>query len=259
MDWLGFIFSITFIQVFEMVYKVIFGRYNSSYSDFWYVPYVIVIAWILFICLLSYPGIGSMFKKYSSEFENKDLTGARVAEKILDLFGLKEAKVECSKDDFRNSYVYRKKKKCIYLSNFAYDKPTPAAVSAAAHECAHMIQRKENYTPLKLMRILYYAFYVAILILWGYDFYLIFSMGYEDEYSFLTKIIVLTLVAVTMITYLAAWVFAIISETNTNKRALKILKDLNVFGESEIKTIEKALKHMWLSGLGDENTYYFKE
>lgn len=89
MDWYGFGFYATFLSVYPMVYKVIFGRYSDYYSNFWYVPYVVVIALILLVRLISYPGIGSMFKKYSSEFENKDLTGARIAEKILDLFGLK--------------------------------------------------------------------------------------------------------------------------------------------------------------------------
>lgn len=122
-----------------------------------------------------------------------------------------------------------------------------------------MIQLKENYVPLKLMRILYYVFYAAWLLFFGYDFYLLFAMRYDDEYSLLTKIIVLTLVSVVVLAYLTTWIFAVISETDANKRALKILKELNLFSESEFKTIEKSLKHMWISSLYDENTHYFKE
>ena len=193
-----------------------------------------------------------MFKKYSVELKDKYLSGSAVAEEIMNYENISDVKIEPSRDDFRNSYSYSKKSKRIYLSNYAYDKSAVAAVSAAAHECAHIIQNEKNYFPMKLIRVLGIVFAVMVTLWWGYDGYLLFTMRYDDEYSVLSKIIILMLGGLTLLTHMALSVCVVLSEFDANKRAIKILKEMNEFNESELKMIEKSLKYMCVSSIIDE-------
>jgi len=91
--------------------------------------------------------VSSAFKKYSRVRTRRGLTGAEVAQQILDEAGITDVTVERTESWLGDHYDPSKKRLC--LSPGVYDSESVAAVGIAAHECGHAIQHQQAYWPLK--------------------------------------------------------------------------------------------------------------
>jgi Zn-dependent membrane protease YugP len=92
--------------------------------------------------------VSSAFNKFSKVRTRRGLTGAEVAQEILDGAGIRDVKV-LRTESFLGDH-YDPSKKVLCLSPGVYDSESVAAVGIAAHECGHAVQHAQAYAPLKL-------------------------------------------------------------------------------------------------------------
>ena len=233
--------------IFNELFKIIFGRDNYIYSDVGDYVWWACFALGVFIYVFSYFRIERMYKKYSSELSNRQLTGFCIAEKIFDFAKLQGIKIEPS-GYYDNSFYYSKKCRRVNLSERSCDKATVSAAGAAAHECAHMVQFEEDYLPIKLARIfgiILYAVCLSDIVIIGLPLF----VSREIEYADWFRVVAIIVAVATVLIYLAMCVCVFMIESDANKRALNILSKLDVFTPYELEKIKNCLKYMFISSI----------
>ena len=100
------------------------------------------------ISLVVQINMNSTFTKFSKIRNNKGLTGADVAIRILNSKGLYNVQVERVSGKLTDHFD--PKSNVVRLSESTYDLNSIAAIGVAAHECGHAIQHFEGYAPIKL-------------------------------------------------------------------------------------------------------------
>jgi Zn-dependent membrane protease YugP len=91
--------------------------------------------------------VKSTFQKYSRMPTASHLTGAQVAERILESNGIRDVRVQPVHGSLTDFYDPRTK--TLRLSEPVYASNSMAAFGVAAHEVGHAIQHAEHYAPLK--------------------------------------------------------------------------------------------------------------
>ena len=90
----------------------------------------------------------SKFKKASKILLRSGLTGAQVAQKMLDDNGIKDVRITCVNGHLTDHY--NPVDKTLNLSEDVYSQRTVAAAAVAAHECGHALQHAFGYAPLRM-------------------------------------------------------------------------------------------------------------
>ena len=110
-------------------------------------------SWILIIVIgvvgmLVQWKLKSVFAKYSKVLSPGGLTGAQIAQKMLNDNGIYDVNVTSVKGQLTDHY--NPSNKTVNLSEDVYRMNSVAAAAVAAHECGHAVQHKVGYAPLKL-------------------------------------------------------------------------------------------------------------
>lgn len=92
--------------------------------------------------------VNSTYSKYANVRSTSGMTGAQTAETILRNKGIYDVRVEHIHGNLTDHYD--PSKKVVRLSDSVYGSTSVAAIGVAAHECGHVVQHHENYSPLKL-------------------------------------------------------------------------------------------------------------
>lgn len=92
--------------------------------------------------------VSSAYSKFSRVRTRRGLSGAEVAQEILDGAGIRDVRVRRTESFLGDHYDPSKKVLC--LSPDVYDSESVAAVGIAAHEAGHAIQHAQAYAPLKV-------------------------------------------------------------------------------------------------------------
>lgn len=90
----------------------------------------------------------SVFAKYSKVLSPGGLTGAQIAQKMLNDNGIYDVSVTCIKGQLTDHYDPTKK--TVNLSEDVYRMNSVSAAAVAAHECGHAVQHKVGYSMLQL-------------------------------------------------------------------------------------------------------------
>lgn len=90
----------------------------------------------------------SKFNKYSQVPNPSGLTGAQVAEKMLDFYGIHNVQVRRTNGVLTDHFDPRSR--TVNLSDSVYSSNSIAAAAVAAHECGHVVQYAQGYAPVKL-------------------------------------------------------------------------------------------------------------
>lgn len=104
------------------------------------------------VSLIASARVNSTFHKYARERSLSGMTGAQAAEAILHNNGIYDVRVERVSGSLTDHYDPRTK--TVRLSDSVYNSPSVAAIGVAAHECGHVMQHEEHYTPLELRTML---------------------------------------------------------------------------------------------------------
>lgn len=194
--------------------------------------------WILIIVialvgLLVQWKLKSVFAKYSKVLAPGGLTGAQIAQKMLNDNGIYDVQVTCIKGQLTDHYD--PSKKTVNLSEDVYRSNSVAAAAVAAHECGHAVQHKEGYAPLRLRSALVPAVNISsklsmIVIIIG----LIIMQFFSSTVLFWVGIAMFAMV----------FLFSVVTlpvEFNASRRALAWLQSSNSLGEKEVAQAKEAL------------------
>ena len=192
--------------------------------------------WILIIVigivgLLVQWKLKSVFAKYSKVLSPGGLTGAQIAQKMLNDNGIYDVSVTCIKGQLTDHYDPTKK--TVNLSEDVYRMNSVAAAAVAAHECGHAVQHKVGYAPLKLRSSLVPAVSISsklsmIVILIG-----LFVINTFP-----------TLFWIGIAMFAMVFLFSVVTlpvEFNASRRALAWLQSSNSLSQKEIGQAKEAL------------------
>lgn len=122
----------------------------SAFSRHTYHPstmfYLIIILTLLLSMYASWQ-VGSSYRKYSKVIASSGMTGAEVAQRILDLNDIRDVTIHATPGHLTDHYDPMNRR--LVLSQENYYGQSVAALGVAAHECGHAIQHKKLYAPLQ--------------------------------------------------------------------------------------------------------------
>ena len=197
--------------------------------------------WILIIVialvgLLVQWKLKSVFAKYSKILAPGGLTGAQIAQKMLNDNGIYDVQVTCIKGQLTDHYD--PSKKTVNLSEDVYRSNSVAAAAVAAHECGHAVQHKEGYAPLRLRSALVPA------------------VNISSKLSMIVIIIGLLIINtfpalfwVGIAMFAMVFLFSVVTlpvEFNASRRALAWLQSSDSLGQVEVGQAKEALS--WAAG-----------
>lgn len=115
------------------------------YFDWTYVilvlPCVLLAAW-------ASSNVNSTFKKYSSQFSRRSITGAQAAQRVLSANGVRNVQIEPVSGNLTDHFD--PKTNVIRLSDNVYGSTSTAAIGVACHEAGHAVQHATGYFPIKI-------------------------------------------------------------------------------------------------------------
>ena len=174
----------------------------------------------------------SVFAKYSKVLAPGGLTGAQIAQKMLNDNGIYDVSVTCIKGQLTDHY--NPKTKTVNLSEDVYRMNSVAAAAVAAHECGHAVQHKVGYAPLKLRSALVPAVNISsklsmIVIIIGLLIINIFPALFWVGIAMFAMVFLFSLITLPV-------------EFNASRRALAWLQSSASLGETEVKQAREALR-----------------
>ena len=195
------------------------------------------ISWILIIVIgivgmLVQWKLKSVFAKYSKVLSPGGLTGAQIAQKMLNDNGIYDVQVTCIKGQLTDHYDPTKK--TVNLSEDVYRLNSVAAAAVAAHECGHAVQHKVGYAPLKLRSKLVPAVNISsklsmIVIIIGLLIINIFPALFWLGIAMFATVFLFSVVTLPV-------------EFNASRRALAWLQSSNSLNDTQVSQAREALK-----------------
>jgi len=160
----------------------------------------------------------------------KMLSGQEVARKILDANGLEDIYVVQVSGELTDHYD--PSRNVIRLSNHVFQDDSIASLAVAAHECGHVIQRKEGYLFYRLRSAL-----VPVVNLVSYFGYFVIIIS---AFAGITAYLLLG-----MVMLLATLVFQLVTlpvEIDASKRGMEEIERLNLAKKEEMTNVANMLK-----------------
>jgi Zn-dependent membrane protease YugP len=108
--------------------------------------FIIIILTMLLSVYASFK-VSSNYRKYSLVPASSGMTGAEVAQRILDLNGIRDVTIHATPGHLSDHYDPSNRR--LVLSEENYYGQSVAALGVSAHECGHAIQHKQLYAPLQ--------------------------------------------------------------------------------------------------------------
>lgn len=103
---------------------------------------------VMVLSLIVQQMLHSRFNKYSKVPTANGMSGAEVAQKMLNDHGIYDVKVVPARGMLTDHY--NPQTKTVALSEGVYASRSVAAAAVAAHECGHAVQHALGYAPLKM-------------------------------------------------------------------------------------------------------------
>lgn len=100
------------------------------------------------LCIWAQMRVKSTYNKYSRVRSRSGLTGAQAAQKILQMSGIYDVRIEHIRGELTDHYDPANK--VLRLSDSVYSSYSIAAIGVAAHECGHAVQHDKGYAPLSI-------------------------------------------------------------------------------------------------------------
>ena len=206
--------------------------YGYGYGFDW--TYLYLVLPCLILSMWASHNVNSTFKKYSSQYSIRRLTGAQAAQRVLSANGVSGVRIERVSGNLTDHFD--PKTNVIRLSDSVYSSTSTAAIGVACHEAGHAVQYAVDYAPIKLraaiIPITNFGSRLAMpLILAGI---LLTSLGSFSD----------TLVYLGIAAFGLSFVFQLITlpvEFNASRRALQAIEEANLLTEEEQRGARKTL------------------
>lgn len=206
----------------------------DSYFSYYYSGILLIPA--IIFTLYAQMKVKSNFRRYSKVRNERNLTGAQAARRVLDANGLTNVNIEAVRGSLTDHYDPRKR--VLRLSESVCNVNSIAAISVACHEAGHALQHANGYAPLKIRNSIvplvnfasnfsWILVIIGIALLSGGEYLgdMIFNIG------ILMMIIVILFHTITLPV-----------EFNASSRALKQMQELAIIGEDEEIGAKKVLR-----------------
>ncbi len=199
--------------------------------------YYVLIGAIMLVSWYVSSTLKKKFEKYSKQHLQNGMSGAEIAQKMLNDNGIYDVKVISTAG--RLTDHYNPKDKTVNLSESVYHQRNAAAAAVAAHEVGHAIQHAKAYSWLEMRSQLVPVVQVAStysqwVILGGLILYGMVSAGVGQ-----------TVLLAGIVMFGLGTLFSFITlpvEYDASNRALAWLKNHNIVTPNEYKDSEDALK-----------------
>ena len=206
--------------------------------------YYLLAIGVFVLSLVIQASLKSTFSKYSKVRSTGRYSADQAAAVILreaEVSGLVIKPISGSLTD-----NYNPKEGTINLSQTVYGQYSIAAIAVAAHECGHAIQDARNWGLYRVRQFLapvagiasqggVYLAMIGLLIM-GSSYYAetagAFNLGYN-------------IVTIGIVAYFIAFLFYLVMvpvEYNASNRALKIIKEMGLVGEDQVRDCKKVLR-----------------
>ena len=204
-----------------------------SYFSFYYLSqyyYIILVLPMVIFSLVASARVNSVFKKYSSVYSSRRLTGAQAAFEILRYYGITNVRIERVAGNLTDHYDPRTN--VIRLSDKVHDSTSVAAIGVACHEAGHAAQYANGYIPIKIRN---FVFPVA-------------SLGSKAGIplaliGFFINSELLAVIGVVFFSF--AVLFQLVTlpvEFNASSRALSVISATDILSDEEKKGASKVLR-----------------
>ena len=120
--------------------------YSYYYGFDW--TYIVLVMPCILLSLWASSNVNSTFKKYSTQYSLRRITGAEAAQRVLSANGVRGVRIERVGGNLTDHFD--PKTNVIRLSESVYNNTSTAAIGVACHEAGHAVQYAENYGPIKL-------------------------------------------------------------------------------------------------------------
>lgn len=207
--------------------------YYGYYGFDW--TYIVLVLPCLLLSLWASASVNSTFKRYSTQYSMRKVTGAEAAQRVLSSQGVHNVRIERVPGNLTDHFD--PKTNVIRLSDDVYSSTSTAAIGVACHEAGHAIQYAVNYTPIKLraaiIPITNFGSKLAMpLILLG------ILLSYLGNFSY-------TLVYLGIACFSLSLIFQLITlpvEFNASRRAVRAISDTGILTQQELTGAKKTLK-----------------
>lgn len=183
------------------------------------------------LCMLASMHVNTTYTRYSRMAAACGLTGADVARLILERNGVTDVQVQHVSGNLTDHYD--PSKQVVNLSDAVYDSRSVAALGVAAHECGHVMQHEEGYTPLQFRTALVpIANFGSNAGIWIVLLSLILGLSS-------------TLTTIGIVLFSMGVLFQLVTlpvEFNASHRALVMLEQYGVLGTDENRKARAVLK-----------------
>ena len=196
---------------------------------FYYDPTYILVIIAFSLTLFASFGVKSTFAKYDKIRNTRGITGADAARRILSSNGISNVTVEHTPGSLTDHFDPRTN--VVRLSDATYNSNSVAAIGVAAHECGHAIQHSVGYAPIKVRNAIVPVVNIGNTLSMPLFFIGLVLGAYNLAYIgalLFSFVLVFQLVTLPV-------------ELNASRRALKILDEFDILGDSELKGAKKVL------------------
>lgn len=207
----------------DMPYGYGFGYYFDP-------TYVLVLIGVV-LSLLASAKVKGTFGKYSQVRSMSGMTGRDAAERILQMQGIYDVRIEHISGSLTDHYD--PSAKVLRLSDPVYSSASVAAIGVAAHECGHAVQHAKGYAPLSIRGALVPVANFGSTISWPLIVLGLFLGGGDS-----------ILVTIGILAFTMAVLFQIVTlpvEFNASSRAVKILEGSGMLSGQEAGAVKKVL------------------
>ena len=194
--------------------------------------YYVILGAIALVSWLVSNRLQSKFEYYSKVHLRNGMSGAEIAQKMLEDHGIRDVKVISTPG--RLTDHYNPVDKTVNLSEAVYNQRNAAAAAVAAHECGHAVQHAQAYSSKLVPAVNVSSNLSQWLILGGF----LLGAAAKVGFGYWVALIGVILFAVT-----TAFAFITLPvEYDASNRALAWLKNKNIVSQQEYAGAEDSLK-----------------
>ena len=207
--------------------------YYGYYGFDW--TYLVLVLPCILLSLWASSSVKSTFRRYSTQYSTRKITGADAAAKVLRNNGVQNVRIERISGNLTDHFD--PKTNVIRLSDSVYDSTSTAAIGVACHEAGHAVQYATHYAPIKLraaiIPVTNFGSKLAMpLILIG------ILLSFAGNLSY-------TLVYLGIACFSLSLIFQLITlpvEFNASRRAIRAIEDAGILSAQELVGARKTLK-----------------
>lgn len=207
---------------------------------FYYDSSVIILIPAMIFTMIAQAMVKNAFNRYSRVRNQRGLTGAEAARRVLDSNGLRDVKIRQIGGSMTDNYNPRTK--TLSLSQTVYGVDSVSAVSVACHEAGHAIQHARGYVPLKVRNGIVPVVNFASKLTWPMIVIGIMLLGAgSGEMGYMGNML-FNIGVIAFASIIAFHLITLPVEFNASRRAINQMEELGLVSSEDIPGSKKVLK-----------------